>query len=195
MNGSLLELGKSPVKMEKMEKLFSLLPEINEEHILKIAEKNEYVESRKFFEWLYEYAKNLKKMINKTKALCDINIEEFEDLVGYCLENVILHKKGVRAAADEKKDYPIYTADNISILCNIMDKYFEYIFYNDISKSTIDKKIRQNTGLSEEKCDILWNYYLKEEQALWRKYSMKLQINIDRRLNDLLDAVLSIEEE
>lgn len=179
-----------------MEKLFSLLLEIDEEYILKTAkEKKEYAKSARFFEWLYEYAKNMKNIFFKAKPLCDMNIEKFEALADYCIENVILHNKGVSAAAIEKEGDPVYSADNISILCSIMDKYFESIFYKDYSRVVIHGNIRKSTGLSDEKCNILWDCYFKQEQALWRKYSMQLQVNIDRRLNDLLDAILNMEEE
>lgn len=194
VNGSMLELGKSPVDPKKMEKLFSILPEIDDKDIQKIIEENKkYTGSSKFFAWLYKYAKNIKITFHRTKPLCDMEIEDFDALAGYCIENVLLHNLGIQNA--EIKDQQIYSADNISILCSIIDSYFESIFYDGISKSVINKNISQSTKLSMDKCNILWNYYLKEEQALWRKYSMQLQVTIDKKLNDFLDAMLNMEED
>ncbi len=196
INGSKLELGESSVKPKMIEELISLLPEIDEKYIDRIANaKEEYAESSKFFEWLSICAKNIKDTFNRTKPLCDIGIEEFEGLVEYVMQNIILHNVGIGEAAAEKEDNPVYSVSNISVLSSIINRYFENIFYDGASKFIANKSIQRNTGISEEKCDIFWKNYLKEEQALWRKYSMRLQVDIGKRLNDLLEALFNIEEE
>ncbi len=52
INGSKFNAGKLPVEQEIIEQLFSILPEIDKDCILKIAEKKEYVLMLKY--WLME---------------------------------------------------------------------------------------------------------------------------------------------
>ncbi len=190
INGSKFNAGKLPVEQEIIEQLFSILPEIDKDCILKIAEKKEYVKSRCFFQWLQNYAENIKKTFNKTKHLCDMDIDGFRELAGYCLYNLILHNN-----ANKHKFNVIYDNLDISMMASIMDRYFRDIFYDDYTKKHLNHEWQTYTKLPEQKIDILWELYLQEEEALWRKYSMKLQVNISRNLEDLLDILTDIESD
>lgn len=191
IDGSKFDAGKLPVGHEIIEKLFSILPEIDEDSIMEIIEeKKKYGKNQCFFKWLENYSENIRKTFDRTKNLCDMDIEEFTELAGYCLYNLILHNN----AGQHKISVTCSNLD-ISIMVSIMEKYFKDIFYNDYTKTHLSYELQTYTKLTEEKSDILWKLYLKEEEALWRKYSMKLQVDISRNLEDLLDILTDIEND
>lgn len=190
INGSKFDARKLPVGQEIIEQLFSILPEIDEECILKMAEKKEYAKSRCFFKWLRNYSEGIKKIFDKTKHLCHMDIGEFRELAVYCLYNLILHNN-----TNNNKLNGIFSDLDISMMASIMDKYFRDIFYDDYTKEHLNHEWQAYTKLPEQKIDILWELYLKEEETLWRRYSMKLQVNISRNLEDLLDILTDIEND
>lgn len=193
------DAGRLEIDGDILSGFFELLPEIvlekGEEYFLELKEeKSEYENCRKFFSWLYEYSQTLNNAFQKIARIRELNMDEFEQLFDFCLEKLILHNIGIEAAVNKEQEQELYSKDNLKLMVGLLNTYFMHIF-NGSSQYAIAGAMRRSLGLSEEKCEFLWKKYIQNEEALWRKYSMKLQIEINDKLDLFIETFSEREEE
>lgn len=187
----------SPVDMRKFDSLIIMILEAGaEEHILGMAErKAEYSDCCKFFRWTYNYALRLKETLKKTRSLREMEMSEFKALFDRCMRDMILHRVSVRASTIAGRDCASFSSEGKRSLASLIDHYCRWIFYDNLPKEQAESRLRSFSGLSQERCEVFWEKYLENEEALWRKYSMEKQCNVERELEILskkLDELVSV---
>lgn len=178
---------------------FKLLPQIvledEKESFLRLIENySKYKNCTDFFSWLCEYVERISNLCQMTKEIRKLNSEDFEHLFDYCLENLILHNFGLEAIVNEKQGQELYYLDNLKSMTYIINMYYSWIFIKGGSKYDADRSILE-AGITEDKCLIFWKKYLQNEDALWKKYSLILQNEINNKLELFIKSISTIEEE
>lgn len=199
IDGESFDAGKLDIADNTLNEFFELLPiivlEKGDKYFLQLINENEeYVNCKDFFAWLYGYAQTISDIYQKTEKIRELAFEEFEQLFDYCLEKLILHDIGLEEAANNAKGQKLYHEDNINLMAGLINTYYTKIF-KGASKHYADRHMRRASGISEDKCEIFWERYLKYEDDLWKIYSMRLQNEINDKLDLFIKTISEIEEE
>lgn len=200
INGKLFITENLEISETILHEFFELLPQVvveTEEECFSQLIKSffKYQNCSEFFSWLSDYAKSTRNMHQMVKGIQELNFKDFELLFDYCLENLILHNIGFETAANEMRGQEYYHEDNLKAMVNLINAYYKMILINGRSKGYVEHRILKTVGISEDRYLLFWERYLRNEDALWRKYSLKLQNEINQKLELFIEAISEIEED
>lgn len=185
---------------KKIREFFGLISKIvleeGKEYFSQLMKENaKYKNCTDFFGWLYEYAVSINNAYQMTEGIRNLENEEFEKLLDYCLENLILHNVGFETAVKQMQGQELYRRENLKSMANLINNYYHWIFIRGVSKDGINHRMCEMAGISEDKCSFLWDRYLKKEDLLWKKYSLELQNEINGKLDLFFKVISEVEEE
>lgn len=160
-----------------------------------IQDNSRYENCEDFFLWLYEYAKTVSDVYQMTKKIKELDLKEFEQLFDYCLEKLILHNIGLEMALNERRGEELYNKDNLKVMAGLISMYYELIFIKETSRDEADYHMYYRIGIPKDKCSLFWEKYLKNEGLLWKKYSLKLQNEINNKLELFIKIISTVDED
>lgn len=144
--------------------IYKELKEIESEkfwiEISKIDSKN-----KKFQSWLRKNIEKELKPYKETEFIRRLEQKEFEILVKYCLDNLVLEFIGVK---NIKSPIEKISIDEVIVCNKVLYTFIKLrVFYNN-SKDLAFDKMKNMFGLSDEKCVFCWEKIISNENKLWK---------------------------
>lgn len=144
---------------------------------------DDYESNNKFIKWLAKYVDSVNRPFEESAFLKDMNNDDFQKITKYCFDNLILQDIGKR------KIDKSWNQKEMLILRKVLFTFIEMVIIDNCAKEKAFDNMRRIFDVTEDYCEVWWNYIIKNEDRLWRSMLMKQNRRIEDKLNHLLCAL------
>lgn len=136
-----------------------------------------------FLNWLFDYMETTYKVYMDSLPFQKMDISSFKEIVNYCFDNFVLQMIDKDEIAKNWESH----IEDILKLRKIINIYIRLILWDNRSRQYTNNYMDAKFGLSQERCDVIYQKIEGNEEKLWRK-------SLAKRLNYIESCIERLEK-